>query len=128
MDDTPNKVLEAVVKALGGSKAVAPMLWPEKGVEEARRLLCDCLNDDRPAKLDFAQVLFILRLARQQGVHTGMQFVCAQLGYAEPQPVEPEDERATLQREFVRGVGELSKLVDKIARLDDGPAKVRAVA
>jgi hypothetical protein len=124
MDDTPNKALEAVVKALGGSKKVAPLLWPEKGVEEARRLLCDCLNDERPAKLDFAQVLFILRLARRQGVHDGMQFVCAHLGYSEAQPIEPEDERAQLQRQFVQGVGDLSRLVDRIERLQP----VRAVA
>lgn len=124
MDDTPNKALEGVVKALGGSKKVAPLLWPEKGVEEARRLLCDCLNDERPAKLDLAQVLFILRLARAQGVHEGMAYICAQLGYAEPQPIEPEDERAQLQRQFVLGVGELSRLAEKLERMQP----VRAVA
>ena len=56
MDDTPNKMLEDVVRSLGGSKAVAPKLWPEKSVLDAQKTLCDCLNDDRPAKLDFAQV------------------------------------------------------------------------
>lgn len=128
MDETPNKALESVVKALGGSKKVAPMLWPEKGVEEARRLLCDCLNDERPAKLDFAQVLFILRLARQAGVHEGIEFICGQVGYAVPQPIEPEDERAQLMRQFNQNVESLLGMAAQLQRSGVLVPPVRAVA
>ena len=99
MDNTPNKALEAVVRALGGSKVVAPRLWPDKTVIAAQTLLCDCLNDDRPAKLDFGQVLYILRMAKERGIHDGMEYVCTELGYAAPQPIEPRDELAELQRQ-----------------------------
>ena len=61
--------LVEAVKALGGSKAVAGKLWPEKPVEAAQRLLLDCLNDDRPAHLSPDHVLLILRMARQAGHH-----------------------------------------------------------
>lgn len=117
MDDTPNKALERVVVALGGSKRVAPLIWPEKGLTEAQRLLCDCLNDERPAKLDFAQVLFILRLARQKGIHQGMEFVADQVGYSHPTPVDPVDEAAELQRQFIEATAHLSEMAQKIQAL-----------
>lgn len=126
MDDTPNKAIEAVVIELGGSKAVAPLLWPSKTVEEARRLLCDCLNDDRPAKLDFAQVLHILRLGRERGIHTGMDYICATLGYAAPQPVEPRDELADLLRRHCELMEQSNRLSARIGALA-GPA-LKAVA
>ena len=91
MDDTPNKMLEDVVRSLGGSKAVAPKLWPEKSVLDAQKTLCDCLNDDRPAKLDFAQVLLILRMARDAGHHGAMQWIAGDVGY-EARAVTREEE------------------------------------
>lgn len=125
MDDTPNKAIEAVVRALGGSKAVAPMIWPEKGVEEARRLLCDCLNDERPAKLDFAQVLFILRIARRRGIHAGMEFIAADLGYSVPTPIEPKDEADELRRQLLEMGRQLQDGLAKLERIER-PVAVRA--
>lgn len=117
MDDTPNRALERVVVALGGSKMVAPKLWPEKGVTEAQRLLCDCLNDERPAKLDFAQVLFILRLARDAGCHAGIAYITTHLGYSEPQPIDPKDELAELLRLNLEAHRESQRRHERIERL-----------
>ncbi len=117
MDDTPNRAVEAVVIALGGSKVVAPMLWPEKGIIEAQRLLCDCLNDDRPAKLDFAQVLYIFRLAQARGIHTGMQYIARNLGYAPPVPIDPKDELADLLRQSIEANREVQRRQERIERL-----------
>jgi hypothetical protein len=126
MDDTPNKVLERVVVALGGTKQIAPRLWPDKTIDDARRLLCDCLNDERPAKLDLSQVLFILRLAKDHGVHEGMHFVADSVGYSRPTPVEPEDERATLQREYIEAARQMAKVAQRMEALM--APTVRAVA
>lgn len=126
MDDTPNKMLERLVVALGGTKKVAPLLWgADKGVDEARRLLCDCLNDDRPAKLDFSQVLLILRMARQKGIHFGIEYVSESLGYSVPTPIEPQDEAAELQKKFIESVAALNELAAKIQSVN-APASVRA--
>lgn len=38
--------------------------------------------------------------------------------YTEPLPVEPEDERAKLQREFIESTKALSKLAQRIESLD----------
>ena len=37
--DSMNDALIALVKALGGSKVVGPMLWPEKMADAAQRVL-----------------------------------------------------------------------------------------
>ena len=98
--ETINEALIACVKACGGSKTVGPLLWPEKHAEAAQRLILDCLNEERPAKLSPEQVFFVLRLARQKGFHDGMNFVCADVGYAAPSPIEPRDEVADLMHAF----------------------------
>lgn len=100
-----------------GSKIVGPLLWPEKTPDDAQRLLLDCLNDDRPAKLSPAQVLFVFRLARARGCHVGMQFMAAELGYAEPVPVDPRDEAAELQRQFINKVDDLKAMCERISIL-----------
>lgn len=111
-----NDALIDCVKAAGGSKQVGPLLWPEKAPDSAQRLLLDCLNDDRPAKLSPEQVLLVLRLARAKGYHDGLAFVLADLGYAPPVPVDPRDEAAELQRQFMGVMGKAEELVSRMER------------
>jgi hypothetical protein len=119
-----NDALIECVKACGGSKKVGHTLWPGKAVDAAQRHLLACLNEDKPERLCPDDLLHLLRLARGVGCHAGVEYIAAALGYAPPQPIEPEDERAQLQRQFVQGVGELAKLADKLERMQP----VRAVA
>ena len=120
-----NAALVEAVKACGGSKQVAPLLWPEKAPEAAQRLLLDCLNDDRAAHLTPDQVLFVLRISRQRGHHIGMQFLADSLGYAEPIPIEPRDEAAELHRQFIEATKSLQAMAARIEQL--APA-IRAAA
>ena len=129
--DSFNDALMAVVKAMGGSKVVGAMLWPEKATDAAQRLLLDCLNDDRPAHLTPEHVLLILRLARQRGHHDAVAWLLANLGYAAPQPIEPRDEVADLQRQFIEASRAMQQLAGRIERLQApsiGEPYVRAVA
>ena len=122
--------LVEAVKALGGSKVVAGKLWPEKQIEAAQRLLLDCLNDDRPAHLSPDHVLLVLRLARQAGHHGAASWLLAELGYAPPVPVEPRDEVAELQRQFIEASRAMQQLAGRIERLQvapsAGPAAIHA--
>jgi hypothetical protein len=111
-----NEALIGCVKAAGGSKQVGPLLWPEKAPDAAQRLLLDCLNDDRPAKLSPEQVLLVLRLARGKGHHDGVAFVLGDLGYAPPVVVEPRDEAAELQRQFMDVMSKAETLVQRMER------------
>lgn len=125
--ETLNDALIACVKACGGSKQVGPVLWPEKAPDAAQRALLDCLNEERPAKLSPEQVMLILRLARAKGCHDGMEFIAADLGYAAPTPVEPRDEVAELQRQFIEAVRSQAALAERIERAA-GRVVMRAVA
>lgn len=112
-----NDALDACVKACGGAKVVGCQLWPDKPPEAAHRLLLACLNEGRAEKLNPDQVLFVLRMARERGFHAGINFIARETGYADPQPIEPEDERARLQREFIEAQKAMQKLADRMERV-----------
>lgn len=109
--ETFPEALKAVVQALGGAKPVGSKLWPEKTPDAAARQLNDCLNEGRPEKLSPEQVLWLLAAGRQAGCHAAMHYLAHEAGYSDPQPVEPEDERAQLQRDYI----EAAKLMQSIA-------------
>lgn len=109
--------LRECISVCSGLKVVGKLLWPEKDADIAGRLLADCLNESKREKLSPEQVLLILRLAREKGCHAGMTFICRDLGYSDPQPVEPEDERAKLQREFIEASKHMARLADRIERV-----------
>jgi hypothetical protein len=122
-----NDALIACITAAGGSKQVGPLLWPEKAPDSAQRMLLDCMNEDRPAKLSPEQVLLVLRLARAKGYHDGMNFIASDLGYGTPVPVEPRDEVADLMRAFNDSVAQQAALVAKIEKAASR-VNMRAVA
>lgn len=92
--------LRHVVKALGGHDAVGVELWPAKTRHAAGAWLSDCLNPERPAKLDLEELLQILRMGHAKGVHLGLHYLCDELGYCRPSPVEPHDQEAELLRQW----------------------------
>lgn len=109
-----NDALRAVVKACGGTKEVASKLWPEKPVNEAQSYLNDCLNTARAAHLFPEQVILLLKWGKDAGFHDALIYVCDETGYTRPSPVEPEDELARLQREYIEAVKTLQTLTPKI--------------
>lgn len=117
-----NSMLIECVKAAGGSKKVGPMLWPEKPVTDAQKLLLACLNEDRPEKLSPDQAFLIERLAKDSGNHVAIEYRCAAMSYSKPTPIEPKDEVAQLQREFIEASTKLTGLADKIMSLQKAVA------
>lgn len=114
-EDT-NDALRHVIQACGGAKAIGAALFPH--IEDpamAGRRLMDCLNGERPEKLDLPQVIAILRIGHEYGCHVAMHYLCKATGYTQPEPVEREDERAALQRQFITSVTELRQLANRIA-------------
>lgn len=122
-----NDALIACITAAGGSKQVGPLLWPEKAPDSAQRMLLDCMNEDRPAKLSPEQVLLVLRLARAKGFHDGMNFIAGDLGYGTPVPIEPKDEAAELMRQYIEAAAEMKRTADRMERAA-GRLGMRAVA
>jgi hypothetical protein len=112
-----NEALKEAVKALGGAKKVGQQLKPERLADDAGRWLSDCLNADRREKLDPEQVLWILRESRKVGCHTAMHFICDDAGYTKAAPLEPEDEKARLQREFIEATKQQTRNVERMEQL-----------
>lgn len=119
--ETLNQILIDCVRAAGGSAIVGPKLWPEKVPETAQRMLLDCLNEERPAKLSPDQVLLVLRLAREKGYHGGVNYILQTLGYAPTTPVEPKDEVADLMRTFQSSV---ALQADLVVRMEKAASRV----
>lgn len=112
-----NEALIELVKALGGSKQVGPRLWPDAAPDAAQRRLLDCLNDDRPHHLTPSQLMLLLRLARAHGLHQCVEYMLHELGYAPPVPVEPRDELAELQRQFLEATRQMQAMATRMEQL-----------
>ena len=121
-----NEAMADAVRAVGGSKKVGSLLWPALPIEQAKNRLNDCLNAARPEKLSLAEVMFVLRAAHDAGYHGAMQYIAQESGYSLPQPVEPQDEAAQLQREFIEAVRASQKIAARLERLN--VPTVKAVA
>ncbi len=114
--ECPEDALKSVVQRLGGAKAVGSKLFPDKTPDAAARWLLDCLNPDRAEKLTLAQVLLVLRLGHDAGIHEGMQYLAGEAGY-DSRPIRLEEQiDAVAQvidssaRRFEAAVKQLTKL------------------
>lgn len=115
--------LKELIQQSGGSKAVACKLWPEKTPDSAHRTLLDCLNENRSEKLSPEQVLFLLKLGRESGCHSAINYLTRESGYSDPSPIEPEDEKAKLMRDFIAAQKAMSVISERLVNVG-----LRAVA
>lgn len=100
-----HEALIEAVKACGGTKRVAGLLWPAKAnqnLESARRYLANCLNPECAEKLSLEEVMLVVRTAREAGDHTVMRYLAATLSYSDPVPLAPRDELADLLRQYLQ--------------------------
>ena len=56
-----------------------------------------------------------------------MAFIAMECGYSTPQPVEPEDERAALQRQYIEAAKSMARIADRIEQMA-APKLARACA
>jgi Xaa-Pro aminopeptidase len=112
-----DEAIRATVLALGGNKVVGSLLWPAKEPDEAGKQLSNALNHRKREVLDPHELALIRRAARAKNIHTLATFEARDAGYADPQPIEPEDERAALQRRFLEGLGQLQQIASRMERL-----------
>lgn len=111
-----NSALNGLVSALGGAKAVGTRLYPDLSPDAATRRLLDSLNPDRAQQFSPTQFLTLIRWGRESGQHGAMHFVADECGYARPNPIEPEDARAALQRELLEAIRRVEGLMQRLDR------------
>jgi len=114
--DTYEEAVRAVVNSLGGFKKVGSMLWPSEMADDAGRKLASCLDTNKREKLDIKELALIRREARKAGVHILAAYEARDSGYCDPMPINPEDEAAQLQREYIAAVKGLQHLAQRIER------------
>lgn len=116
--DTYEDAIRDAVMSLGGFKKVGATLWPAMPADDAGRKLAHCLNTDKREKLDLGELQLIRREARKVGVHILASYEMRDAGYADPQPVNPEDEQAQLQREYIAAVKSMSAIQARLDRIN----------
>ncbi|MCC5809886.1 MAG: hypothetical protein JJU06_05885 [Ectothiorhodospiraceae bacterium] len=118
--DTLEDALRDLVVALGGPKRVGSMIWPDKDLSAAARLLNHCLDPERPEKLELSQVVFLLVTGRERECHTAMHYLTAAAGYETPRPINVETENQKLQRQYIEATQQMAQLVKKMERINGG--------
>jgi len=114
--DDLNDALRATINALGGMKMVGAELKPELSAIDAGKWLADCVNPEKRTRLAPDQLAYVRRKARAAGIHILAAFEMRDAGYQPPVPVEPEDERAALQREFIEMGKRMEALLSQMQR------------
>jgi len=115
--------LRHAVKALGGLDTVGADLWPAKSRKAAGAWLSDCLNPERPAKLDLEEVVQILRMARDKGVSCAIYQLCDELGYEHPEVAAPKHPAQEKAARLERLAQEFKRLADEVAAETRHPIK-----
>jgi hypothetical protein len=106
------------VAAVGGSKKVGKLFWPEKDAVAAGNKLNDCTNSDRRERLSDEQERLIMRLAREaRGFSAAMIFICDDTGFERPRALAPQDESERLQRKIIDATQVLQSSIDRLERL-----------
>jgi hypothetical protein len=114
--DSLNDAIRDTARAIG-FKRIAKEIWPTKTEEAAARHLNDCLNPDRPQELSTAEMMLIARRGREIGCHILMAYLNADAGYAPPIPIDPDDQKAELQRQYIASVEEQKRINARMERL-----------
>lgn len=109
--------LRDTVKACGGLKAVGHALRPTMAIDAAAGWLRKALTAGERERLDLDDLQFLLRLGREKGCHVGMRQLNREAGYTDPTPLDPEDERAALQREWIESVRRMEALARRIENI-----------
>lgn len=118
--------LRDLVSQLGGFKVVGHILRPDLAPDRAGGWLRDCLNPERAERLQPSQLFHLLRLGREKAIHAPASFILCNIGY-ELRAIEPEDEKAKLQRQVVEAATVLRQSIDRLERINAMPlASVRA--
>lgn len=114
--ESAEDALREAVRALGGTKKVGALLWPDKDLDAASRLLMDCLNPNRAEKLDISQVIMILRLAKEAGNYAPFMWIAGEIGY-DCKPVAKADEADRLATVIEQASKTLKNALEKAERV-----------
>ena len=123
--DSHEDAVKASVQFLGGAKQVGHLIWPDKGVDAAARLLLDCLNHSRSEKLEMSQIFRILTLAKNAGYHSAFEWIAHGIGY-EIKPITKAEEVDRLTSVVEQSTKTLAAALAQLERMQRNGIKVAA--
>ena len=110
----PEDAFSHLVSLMGGAKSVGARMRPDLAPDAAARWLKDALNADRREQLHPSQVIWLLKAAREAGIHDAMRWISGECGYTTPDPISPPDEMAELQRQFIAASKNLESMTARM--------------
>lgn len=118
--DRIEDALAEVINRCGGRKKFAGEMWPSKPQRDAHNLVDACLNPERREKFSPQDVQYILKRGREAECHDAIYYICGEAGYDQPRPVNPQDKREQLQRDFIRSVEVQARILDELKGMEQG--------
>jgi hypothetical protein len=113
---------DALQQMIAGSdrtvKQCAAFLRPDLKPESSYAWLKTCLNPQGDQNLKFGQVV---SLARYCGRFDALYYMADELTHARPGPLNPRDEIAQLQRNYIEAVHQARDIADRMERLARSP-------
>lgn len=119
--ESPEQALTAAVQHLGGAKMVGAALWPDKTPDSARTRLLDCLNPSRAERLDMSEAMFILKRAKDAGMHAPFFWMAAEIGY-DAKPITKAEEVDRLTTVVEQTSKTLAAALSALERMQKGRA------
>lgn len=119
------QALAQCVQALGGAKTVGNMFWADKPMEDARTLLLNCVNPARKEKLDYTQIMFLFREAKNVGCYAPYQWFSNEIGY-DARPITKAEEVDRLTSVVEQSTKTLSAALSQLERIQR--SSIKAVA
>lgn len=101
----------AIIRSEKTFKQVAAHLRPEANIDSAYAWLKNALKDGPTEKLSSDQHMLI---ANYCGEYDWLYYSCMGCSHSRPDLVSPDDEKANLQREFNKSVGDLKTMLNRI--------------
>lgn len=109
--------MKTLVQALGGIPKVAQDLRPTMNDKRAATWLSNALDPDRDEKLSASDYVYLLREGRRLGIHVAAAYLLREIGYHDPIPKDPVDEKAELMKQFCRAKEDFARLMRRMEDL-----------
>jgi hypothetical protein len=115
--ETLQDALNELVIELGGHKHVGHVFRPEMSPEDAGNWLRKAIKGDRREALRPLQLLKPLRMGRDIGCHTAMQWIDEHLSYEPPVPITRESEIERLAQIIANAAEKVNAASAQLARI-----------
>jgi hypothetical protein len=114
--DSAEEALAEIVRRSGGYKVVGHLMRRELDPEKAGKWLSQCLSTGSNDKLSLDQLLMLLSIGAESGVHSAMEYIGTRTGY-EIKPVTREQQAVDAVERLEIALDAVRKQMESTVRL-----------